>query len=66
MKIETEHDIGESVYLKTDTDQRERIITQIRINPNQLLQYNLIYDSYESIHYEFEFTKEKDILKTVE
>lgn len=55
-------DIGDIVYLKTDEMQQERMVRGILIRPDGIL-YELIQGAYESIHYAFEITKEKDILK---
>lgn len=54
--------IGQIVYLKTDPEQLERIITQIAMRPGDYL-YSLVCGVEESFHYDFEFSEEKDILK---
>lgn len=63
MKITTLYDIGDIVYLKTDGEQKERMITGIRITPGNHLYYLSCGDE-ESTHYDIEITREKDILKT--
>lgn len=65
MRIDTKYDIGESVYLKTDTDQKQRIVRQITIKRNSQ-EYCLVCGTEESWHEEFEFTTEKDVLKSIE
>ena len=65
MRIDTKYDIGETVYLKTDTDQKQRMIRQITVKRNGL-EYNLVCGSDESWHEDFEFTTEKDVLKLIE
>jgi len=56
------HNIGDTVFLKTDSQQLERIVTSIIIRPNQIL-FELSQDVNISSHYDFEISKEKDILK---
>lgn len=57
--------IGDIVYLKTDQEQLPRIIKEILISLNTK-QYKLGCGEDESWHYIFEFTNEKDILKSFE
>jgi hypothetical protein len=56
--------IGDMVYLKTDTDQEARMVTGILQRPNGLIYYLAICGN-ESIHYEIEITKEKNTLKAM-
>lgn len=63
MKIETQHNIGDTVYIKTDRDQKERIITAIYIRGNNLITYVTTCCGEEVWCYEFEISAEKDILK---
>ena len=64
MRIDTKYDIGQLVFLKTDSEQHQRIIIQITIN--QLgLQYNLRCGTEDSWHFDFEFTTEQDVLKSI-
>jgi hypothetical protein len=62
MLIENKFNIGDTVYLKTDTDQNERIVTGLNIRLNSI-SYALSCGENESYHYEFEISKEKNILK---
>ena len=55
--------IGDIVYLKTDLDQVERIVTGITIRPNNSFSYCLAFDTIETWHYDIEMSTEKDILK---
>lgn len=65
MCIENDFELGDEVYLKTDTDQEKRIITCILVKPGDKLMYELSYRSSTSNHYDFEFTYQPDvILKT--
>jgi hypothetical protein len=58
-----EFQFGQIVYLKSDTDQLERIVTEYWVRPGSI-QYFLMSDSWGSWHYGFEISKTKDILKT--
>lgn len=62
MIIDTKYDISEIVYLKTCKDQDERIITGIQVRLSSHL-YELSCGSVSSWHYEFEFSRHRDILK---
>ena len=64
MKITTLYDIGDVVYLKTDDEQKERMITSIKIAPGCHIYYLSCGDE-ESTHYDIEITTDKDILKTL-
>lgn len=59
------HDIGEVVYLKTDKEQLQRIVTGINIRQTGV-SYGLTNGAYESWHYDFEINTEKDIMKSTE
>jgi hypothetical protein len=56
-------DIGDSVYLKTDLDQSERLVTGISVRESGI-SYAVTCGTNESWHYAFEMTKERDIMKT--
>jgi len=62
MRIDNKFEIGQIVYLKTDTEQRERLVTAIIIRGYGAL-YSLSYETEESTHYDFEISSEKDITK---
>jgi len=55
-------DIGDSVYLKTDNEQCERLVTGINIRESGI-SYAVSCGTDESWHYAFEMTKERDIVK---
>lgn len=59
MKIETEYSIREKVYLVTDPDQNQRIITAISIRENGI-SYELACGSSSSWHYGFEISTDKN------
>jgi len=52
-------DIGDIVFLKTDSEQLPRIITGILMRPNNLLYY-LSNGTNETQHYEIEISKEEN------
>ena len=54
--------IGQTVYLRTDADQLERLVTGINIRPN-VISYALTNGTNESYHYDFEITLDRDIIK---
>jgi len=59
MKIESKFDIGQIVFLATDSEQRARIVTGIIIRPSGIIYY-LTCGSEETTHYDIEFTLEKN------
>ena len=56
--------IGQVVYLKTDKEQIDRIVTGIMLRPNRSVTYCLSLGAIESWHYALEIDDEKDIVKT--
>lgn len=61
--IDNKFELGQIVYLKTDTDQRERIVTGFCIR--QMGQsYELMQGNIGSWHYDFEIATEKNVLMT--
>jgi len=64
MIIDTIYGVGESVFLKTDRDQYERIVTGICIRMNGIISYELVCGTMTTWHYEIELSKEKNILIT--
>ena len=61
MIIVTEYDLGDIVYLKTDEDQKARMICSINIKPGLQVLYSLECGTESTIHYEIEMSKEKDL-----
>lgn len=59
--IDFEH--METVYLKTDPDQMERLVTQVILKPYGTVMYELSYDNSASYHYDFEISKERNVIK---
>lgn len=60
MVIDNAFEFGELVYLKTDREQLERLVTGFSVNPNGLL-YRLVSGTNDSTHYAVEISKEKTI-----
>jgi hypothetical protein len=63
MIIDNKFNIGEEVYLKTDSEQLPRLVTGFVVRQNSI-SYNLSCGSIETWNYDFEITVEKDVLKT--
>ncbi|RLD76319.1 MAG: hypothetical protein DRJ15_15550 [Bacteroidetes bacterium] len=57
--------IGDTVYLKTDPAQLERLITGINIRQNGL-SYEVSLSEDLSWHYDFELSREQNIAKKLE
>ena len=58
-------DIGEIVYLKTDNEQLERMVCQMTLTQNSVI-YDLVCGSEMSNHFDFEISKERNILKSIQ
>ena len=63
MLIDNKFNIGDVVYLRTDSDQKERLVTGFYVR-HLSLTYGLGAGADESWHYDFEISVEKDVLKT--
>lgn len=61
MIIENKFSIGETVYLKNDVMQEARIVLVVMVMINNVITYRLGQSSFQSEHYEFEITAEKDL-----
>lgn len=55
--------IGQPVYLKTDVEQHERMVTGIYLRPNRGITYALTLGTTETVHYAMEISTERDVLK---
>jgi len=62
--IENKFDLGELVYLKTDEDQKQRMVTRITIGLDGSIIYYLTLGTLISEHYEKEISAEKNTLAT--
>lgn len=58
MMIENKFNIGEKVFLITEPEQWERIITGIFIDSNNIM-YRLAYGSTVSLHYDYEISRDR-------
>jgi hypothetical protein len=63
MKANIPYTHGDLVYLKNDPDQLEYFIVAFILFPNQLLQLRISDGGYHYDVYEFEVSREKDIIK---
>lgn len=61
MLISNKYEIGAMVYLKTDIDQLQRMVTSIIVRPH-IIVYELSCGSTASEHYDFEITDEENVL----
>jgi hypothetical protein len=58
-----EFKFGEIVYLKTDDDQRARMVTGLSLRPDRAITYGLTLGTNETWHYAIEIDTERDIVK---
>lgn len=58
--VEPKYNIGEIVYIKTDVEQHQRIVTALVICPANDILYELTCGIVASKHYDFELTTEKN------
>jgi len=58
-----EYLIEEEVFLKTDPAQRERLVSEIVLLPQNAVMYRLSCETVMSTHYSFELDFERDIVK---
>jgi len=64
MIIDTKYDIGDTVFLKTDYDQKERLVTRIQMTQGNVM-YEVSCGTENSWHYDFELATEKDLRKVL-
>jgi len=62
--IDTQHNIGELVFLITDPDQYPHLVTGYLVR-NDGIRYALSMKGQETYHYDFEIISEKDIIKAL-
>ena len=60
MVIENKYEIGRTVYLITDVDQRPRLVTAIVVNKYDVF-YEVTSGTDVSRHYDFEISEEKHL-----
>jgi hypothetical protein len=63
MKIENKFDIGQIVYLKTDEDQKPRMVTELKISANRGIMYALSAGASDTYHYAIEISETKNIIE---
>jgi len=63
--VDNTFDHGDVVYLRTDIDQHPAIVIAIRIYKGGEYLYEVIRGTVTSTHYDFELSKEKNILIAV-
>jgi hypothetical protein len=64
MLIDNLYNIGDLVFLSTDQDQKQRLVTGFLIRQGLVLYY-LASGPDESLHYDFEITEVKSVLNTL-
>jgi hypothetical protein len=63
MFVEEAYQLGETVYLKTDTEQLARIVTGLMIRPTGIMYY-ISCELDETTHYDIELSRQKNIMIT--
>lgn len=63
--IDVLFELGDIVYLKTDSEQLERMITGVCLREKGLISYEISCGERCGWHYGFEITTEKDVLKKI-
>lgn len=63
--IDLSYDVGEIVILKTDKDQSKRIVKSVWLMQTGI-QYELSLGNSNSWHYDFEISKEPDLVAKFE
>ena len=61
IKVDVAYQYGETVYLKTDTDQLPRMVTGYVLRLDSVIYY-LSCGTSETMHYDIEITSEKLII----
>lgn len=64
MVIDNKFNIGDIVYLKTDPDQKARMVVKLSVSQAGVL-YMLSVGASESWHFDIEIATERDVLKAV-
>ncbi len=66
MIINNKFQIEDIVYLKTDADQKQRIVTALLVRPGGSYSYELSCGTEAKWFYEFEISAEKDFIITTQ
>ncbi|MDO6389016.1 hypothetical protein Q4E40_02670 [Pontibacter sp. BT731] len=59
MRFESTHGLGDLVYLATDPDQSQRMVTAVKFGGSSML-YTVSCGTQDSEHYEYELTTERN------
>ena len=62
--IDNDFEIGEFVYLTTDTSQRKRLITAMIVYKDGDICYKTVCGTEQSEHFGFELSREQDTILT--
>lgn len=65
MLIDVKYEFGQTVFLKTDEDQKGRMVTCVQIGPGNIVTYQLSCGTGESWHFDFEISEDKDIVTII-
>jgi hypothetical protein len=58
VEVKIQFDIGDIVFLRTDPEQNERMITRFMVSKPSI-EYEVVCGTEVSLHYGFELSKEK-------
>lgn len=61
MQIHNKYRFGQIVYLSTDIDQEQRMVTGLIVRPNSAIIYFLTAGTMETTHYEIEISETKNV-----
>lgn len=59
-KIDVEYEFGDLVYLRTDPQQLERLVTGYILRPGSAPIYKVTFNTGETAHFGIELSTEKD------
>jgi hypothetical protein len=62
MVIDNKYEFGQEVCLKTDVDQKVRLVTGLLVRPNGSMSYELSCGTESRWHYDFEISTDKDVV----
>ena len=62
--VDSAFDFGDIVYLKTDIDQKKRIVSAMMMRGDGACMFELSCGTEAKWHYGFEISTEKDVLAT--
>ena len=65
MIVDNKFDFGDIVYVVTDGEQRPCQITEICVLPSKMIVYVTSRDGLEGRFYDFELSREKDMLTAI-